>query len=178
MGREINGPDSDMGYKISTNGKTAYFSKANKNGQGVGLFSLVLPPRLRPDLVSQLSGSLKNRNNQPVSATIRWEDLDTGEVIGESKSNPKDGSYFIVLPMGKMYGYYVDDGDLFPTAKSIDLRDEKKAVTKVEEIEVVTIKEMVDEGISAPLNNLFFETSKFELLGFSKRLLAYSVESQ
>ena len=167
LGKEINSTEKDWGYKVSTDGKTAYFAKYNKTNKN-DLYSIKLPNKLRPEMVATISGNLKNRKGEPVSAEIKWEDLSNGENIGTSRSDPEDGRYFIVLPMGKLYGYYVEKDSVFPISSNIDLRNENAAKNVEENIDIVTFEEMKKEGLTVPVNNLFFNTNKFTILSYSK----------
>jgi len=167
MGKEINTPGTDWGYKISTDGDKAYFSKNRAESSNDDIFWLNLPKHLRPDYVATISGSLLDRNNQPVTAEIRWEDLQTGKSVGQSKSDPTDGSFFIVLPLGKIYGYYVDKDGYFPISNNIDLKNNSKPIAIDSNIDLVTFQQMIDDGITVPINNLFFETGKYTVLSNS-----------
>ncbi len=144
----------------------------NSLGSSKDIQYVNLPKHLRPDFVAEISGELRNSKNEPIAATIKWEDLETGEVIGQSKSDPIDGSYFIILPLGKHYGYYIDKSVYFPISNNIDLSSQDKAIAMEEKINLVTFKEMIDEGIAVPINNLFFDFSKYDLLPNSKTELA------
>ena len=95
--------------------------------------------------------------------TVRWEDLETHEQVGQSQTDPIDGSFFIVLPEGKNYGYYIDDENLFPVANNIDLREKNEAVRIKNDIIVTSIEQMIEEEIPMPLNNLFFDTNDWTL---------------
>jgi len=166
MGKEINTSGRDWGYRISTNGEKAYFSKAStENNEDI--YWLNLPPHLRPDFVATVSGKLLDKNNNPVAAEIRWEDLQTGKNVGQSKSDPADGSFFIVLPLGKIYGYYIDKNEYFPISNNIDLRTNNKPIQLESDINIVTFKQMIEEGTSVPINNLFFDFAKYDLLPYS-----------
>ena len=182
MGKNINTTNDDWGYKVSTDGATGYFSKENKNKKQENIYSLDIPPYLKPNFVAEISGELRGLSNEPIAATIRWENLETGKIIGMSKSDPEDGSYFIVLPMGKIYGYFVEEFQYFPLSNNIDLRDSITPVTLEENIEMVTFDQMINEGISVPVNNLFFESNKYELLDYSipelKRLAKIIIENK
>jgi outer membrane protein OmpA-like peptidoglycan-associated protein len=170
MGKEINTTFNDWGYKISTNGDRALFAKTDQsNDEDIKgeVCWLNLPNHLRPDYVATVSGNLKDSKNLPVSATIRWEDLSTGKIVGESKTDPKDGSFFIVLPLGKIYGYYVDNDKYFPLSNNLDLRTQKSASEVNEDIDLVTFQEMIENGTAVPVNNLFFPVAKSDLLPYS-----------
>ena len=101
--------------------------------------------------------------------------------VGVSKSDPSDGSYFIVLPLGKIYGYYVDENQYFPLSNNIDLRKSKESTSIEENIEMVTFEQMINEGTAVSVNNLFFEYNKFEILDYSipelKRVAKIIVEN-
>lgn len=170
LGKEINTEESDWCYKISTDGEKAYFSKQNNESENdnLDIYSVNLPKPLRPQHVATISGKLLDRDNQPVAAEIRWEDLETWVNVGRSKSDPTDGSFFIALPKGKIYGYYVESDDYYPVSNNIDLRksnDESLAIEK--NINMVTYKQMVDQGIVVSLNNSFFNTAESTLLPYS-----------
>jgi len=166
MGKEINSEKEDWGYRISTDGEKAYFSAMESNGEN-DIHTMNIPVHLRPDAVATITGKLVDRNNNPVEATIKWEDLAAQKVVGESKSNPVDGSYFIVLPLGKMYGYYIDKADYFPISNNIDLRKENRAIEVNTDIVMPTFEQMKKEDLTVPVNNLFFGVNRADLLSES-----------
>ena len=98
---------------------------------------------MRPDLVAHISGKLLDTKNNPIDAKIRWEDLKSGEVIGEAKSDPVDGSYFIILPLGKNYGYFVDNEDYFPLSNNLDLTEIESAMKLSNDVKILSIDEML-----------------------------------
>ena len=167
MGKEFNTKASDWCYKISTNGEVAYFSKTNQTGNSEDIYSVNLPKYLRPDLVATVTGKLVDKNNQPITADIRWEDLETGKNVGQSKSDPSDGSFFIVLPVGKIYGYYVDQDKYFPISNHLDLRNNKKPIQINENINMITFRQMIEDGLAVPVNNLFFNFAESVLQPYS-----------
>lgn len=164
LGRQINSINDDWGYRISTDGKVAYFSKDSETISGEDIYSITLPPHLRPDVVAKIEGTLKDLNDNPVAATIRWEDLESNKVIGTAKSDPSSGEYFIVLPMGKNYGYFIEDTAYFPISRNLDLRDKSDAIEINNAIVAVTFQEMIEKKIPIPMNNLFFEFGKSTIL--------------
>ena len=166
LGKNINTTENDWGYKISTDGKMAYFAvkndkDANKASQDI--CTIELPEWLRPGKVSTISGHLTDTDGQAIEAEIVWEDLQTGEIVGRLKSNPKTGEFFIALPNDRQYSYFVSKDGFFPKANNIDLRDKGERIDVDERLEMVRIEEMVENDIALPLKNLFFETSKFDI---------------
>lgn len=162
LGKEINTIGDDCWYKISTDGKIAYFSKStNENDK---IMWLNLPERLRPNPVATISGQLCDKKGKAVSTSIRWEDLEENITVGQSQTDPVDGSFFIVLPMGKNYGYYINDDDYFPLANNIDLRGKNENIILEKKLEVASIKQMIEENIPMPLNNIFFAVGDSTLM--------------
>ncbi len=131
------------------------------------IYWINLPHHLRPEKVSTISGKLVDKNNRPVSAKIKLEDLETGEVVGQSKTDPKDGSFFLVLPSGKIYGYYVDEDEYFPVSNSVDLQNDKKIIIVDVDLKAIKFTQLLNEGMIVPLNNIFFQFAKYSLLPYS-----------
>lgn len=167
LGKEINTAESDWGYKISTDGEKAYFSKSTSVKGSYDIYWLNLPDHLRPDLVVTVSGTIMDTEKKPVSAEIRWEDLETGQRVGQARSDPKNGTYFIVLPLGKMYGYYVNKPGYYPISNNIDLRAFNHPNEIREDIVLVSYQEMIEDSISVPINNLFFNFDESIILSYS-----------
>lgn len=162
MGRLVNSVRNDWGYIISTDGNLAYFAKYVDDKEDI--YQLALPKHLRPDPVATIAGTIRDNDSLPVSTSIRWEDLETHTVIGQSKSNPVDGSFFIVLPEGKNYGYFIEDSVYFPVSDNIDLREVNEPVRIEKDICVTAIALMIEQEVPVPMNNLFFDSGEFALL--------------
>ena len=162
LGDEINTVGADCWYKISTDGTLAYFAQEGSSDM-YDLYSVLLPEHLRPTPVATISGKLTDSKGKPVATVMRWENLETQEQVGVSQTDPTDGSFFIVLPEGKNYGYYIDDTTHFPIANNIDLRDKHEAVHIENNITVTSFEQMIEEQIPMPLNNLFFATNEYRL---------------
>lgn len=153
LGWAINSTAREWGFKISTDGKRAYYSK------GGDLHTLELPEAARPELVATVEGKLVDRYDQAASADIVWEDLETGSTVGRASTDPVTGRYFIVLPTGRMYGYFVVADGYFGTSSSLDLRNQVQFEVVEEDIELVYLEDALDEEkeVSISINNLFFE---------------------
>jgi len=151
--------DLGSAFAQATN-KIFNFSLKSSNSD---IFRFTLPEDLRPQVVSTISGTILDANKKPLSAKVYWEDLSTGENMGVSTSSPVDGSYFIVLPVGKNYGYFADHPDYFPSSNNVDLRNQKTMEEIQVNIDVVSYKDMIENQRTVKINNIFFETSKFDL---------------
>ena len=162
LGKAINTTGTDCWYKISTDGKLAYFAKEGRDYL-YDLYTVPIPEDLQPERVATISGKITDTQGRPIVTVLRWENLETHEQVGQSHTDPADGSFFIVLPEGKNYGYYIDDAQLFPLANNIDLREQTEAVQIENNITVTTIEQMREEQTPMPLNNLFFATNESTL---------------
>ncbi len=164
----------ELFFVENTSSLKSSFSKATNSLYGIGtnstkkdIYTVTLPVHLRPDLVATVEGNLLDSDSIPVNATIRFEDLETNKIIGKIKNNPEDGSYFIVLPLGKLYGLYVDKDEYFPISGNLDLRNENKIIEIKNNIPLYTFKEMIEKGIAVPINNIFFDSGLSKLKDYS-----------
>lgn len=165
LGARINSPRQEWGYKFSTDGSTTYYSN------GEDLYSLELPLSMRPNAVAIVSGTVTDETGHTVGVTIRWEDLDSHEDIGQMQTDPANGSFYLVMPLGKNYGYYIDDERYFPLSNNIDLREQKKTITIEKNIQLTSYKQMIEQGMAVQVNNLFFPVNEYELLPQSENEL-------
>lgn len=163
LGRSINTTKNDWGYRVSTDGKTAYFA-ATGNNNDEDIFHIGLPREYRPTLVSTISGRLMDMKGNPIEAEIVWEDIETGQEVGRLKSNHATGDFFIALPNDRQYSYFVFKDGYFPKSNHVDLRNADNTMVEInEQFPLVKIDEMVENNISLPLKNLFFETNKYNI---------------
>lgn len=125
VGKEINTSEDDWGYKVSTDGKTAVFSSSELPG-GSGqndIYLIDLPTAAQPaSEVATITGRILDENGNPVGATIRWGNLETGTEEGEVQSDPQTGEYVVTLPLDKLHELIFLREGYYPSSTSIDLR--------------------------------------------------------
>ncbi len=165
LGKELNTAGDDFGYKISTSGEAAYYAAFGENGGygGYDVYSTSLPGQARPSAVATITGIVKNEQGSPIQAAIKWENLASGENAGELQSDPRDGSYFIALPLGINYGYYAEKQGYYPISKNIDLSNTVRPIEITEDIIMVSVKEVVEQGTPVRINNIFFDFDQYTL---------------
>ncbi len=161
LGKEINSFGDEYDYKISTDGKYAFLSSLKSSNYDI--YKMKLPETVRPEYVAIVSGFITNKKGEPVQADIKWENLKTGEVIGYSQSDLNDGSYLIILPLGKNYGYFIEHKNYYPLSGNIDLTEQKGQIEIRKDFVLLSYVEIVNEKIPIPLENVFFEFNKYEL---------------
>jgi outer membrane protein OmpA-like peptidoglycan-associated protein len=162
LGKEINTANDDWGYVVDINGEIAYFAKeGDYNSYGNwDLYSITLPDIAKPQAVAIIKGKVTDSLGRPIECNIVWEDLETGKQVGHLKSDPRDGYYFISLPLGKNYGYYANRIGFYPTSNNIDLKNIKNNITIQKDIVLVSVKDMQQKGAKVRINNIFFDLDK------------------
>ncbi|MCC7158173.1 MAG: PD40 domain-containing protein [Ignavibacteria bacterium] len=165
LGKEINTPQEDWGYKISTDGNVAYFSTINDDGFGEeDIYYVELPEEVQPvsDVVT-INGKVLDENGKPVEATIKWEDVELKKEVGIAKSDPETGEYFIALPTGRYYAYYADVKGFYSIVNYLDLTASKAFEQISTDMSVISIEELKNSGKAIKIENIFFDSGKFEL---------------
>lgn len=164
LGKSINTTGPDWGYNITTYGIYAYFSAYNSEKKmKEDIYRIVLPEDMRPDPVVTISGVVTDNHGTPLEAEIVWEDLSLNKEVGSLKSNPSDGSYFIILPVGKNYGYYAMKEGYYPVSKNVDVSQVHKFTEIKENIRMLSLEEMKKMKMAVRINNIFFDYAKASL---------------
>ena len=160
LGGKINSTFDDDFYVIPAKGDFIYFS-SNRSGFGnKDIFRTCLPSELRPKPVSLVSGRVYNRkDNKAVPATVYYEDLETGKVLGSVRTNTQTGEYQIILVVGKKYGYYAIADKFLSQSENMDLVNLVEYKKESQNLTLVPI----ESGQSITMNNLFFESKQFAL---------------
>ena len=162
LGKEINFPGYDWGYRISTDGKLAYFSTSHPYRKEE-LYQVEVPERFRPQPVSTISGRISGLDGAAINPRLQIEDLTTGEIIKEVIPDPSTGDFIITLPSGILYSYTITGEGLYPISNNLDLRAKETIVKLTEDIEVPTIEQIQEGGLILPIKNLFFDTDKHQI---------------
>ncbi|HMQ47417.1 MAG TPA: OmpA family protein [Saprospiraceae bacterium] len=162
LGKEVNSIGQDWGYRISTDGKAAYFTSYDKANRE-DIFEISVPENMRPAPVVTISGVLKTLDDKPLGAELLLEDLSTGESVGYIQTDPQSGEFFVTLPLGKLYSYTVIGDQLYPISNNIDLREGTPDFSIYEDIEVPQMEEIEAGDLVLPIKNLFFDTDKYQI---------------
>ncbi|MFQ3575951.1 MAG: OmpA family protein [Cytophagales bacterium] len=164
LGYPLNTANDESGVMIRADMKKGYFSANKKtNGKDVSsvLYEFSVPEELRK--VSQVALAkgkvLDLETKKPVKAKIELIDLAKNEVVSIVESDEMNGSYVLVLTEGSEYAIYVSaDEYLF---KSLTFN-----YTNPKEFDPMTLDvflEKAKHGSHIVLNNIFFDSGKFEI---------------
>lgn len=165
LGNRINSIYWDAYFSVTASGDYAYFVSSTDKPYSEDIYRIKLPQAVKPTYVVLLSGRVLNgKTMQPLAAKIVYEELPSGKEIGVARSNDSTGEYKITLPAGKRYGFLASSPGYIAINQNIDLTN----LSQYQEISKDLILIPIEVGETIQINNIFFETGKFELLEDSK----------
>ncbi|MDA0193752.1 MAG: OmpA family protein [Bacteroidetes bacterium] len=160
LGPDINTKSWDANLSIPAKGDYAYLT-SNENSVGdIDIFKIKLHQSQRPRPVILIRGKVIDAmTNEGVAATINYYDLFNGRFLGEATSDPANGSYRIVLPVGESYSFLAQKQGFYSISENIDAL----GMDSYNEIERDLFLGPIKVGSTIRLNNIFFETARFNL---------------
>jgi outer membrane protein OmpA-like peptidoglycan-associated protein len=161
LGKPINTNNWDAYYSVPASGEYAYFV-SSKSGYGSSdIFRIKLPEMARPNPVVLVKGKVLNQKTKtPLQAVINYFDLQNAAISGTAMSNPETGNYQITLPAGRLYGFLASSDKFISVNENIDLKE----LGEYKELERDLYLVPIEIGEKVRLNNIFFETGKWDLL--------------
>lgn len=167
IGYPINSKEDDLGFFVSTDGKTAYFcSNKLKGNGGWDMYSFELYKEVRPEKVLFVRGEITDENKNPKQAEIELKNITTNEVK-KIEIDSETGKYAAIVLMKDDFIMTVKEGDNLPSVKYFSKEDSLVGKPQKVDVELKPIK--VNE--SYKINDIFFNTNSFELTLGSKAVL-------
>jgi outer membrane protein OmpA-like peptidoglycan-associated protein len=166
LGPQLNSWRSNIGFSIPASGKLVYtYGYLNKDTQEeIFVTELGEANSIKPDPVYLVSGRVFDaKTKKPLHADIIYELLPSGSQAGTASSNPDDGGYKIVLPVGNHYGYFAQTPGYIAVHENLDIPEASQYTEYHKDLYLVPI----ETGQTIALNNVFFEQSKPVLLATS-----------
>lgn len=162
MAYPINTNKDDEFLIINARGDEAYFSSERPDSRRKDVYSFKLYPEMRPDPVRYVQGTIIDaETHRPVKAGFELINLKNSKLVFQSTSSADDGSYLVCLPVGNDYAFNANaPGYLFRSEHfSLSQQDESSPEKYQLDIELWPIK----PGRAVVLNNIFFETDRYNL---------------
>ncbi len=160
LGPSINTKDFDAYFTIPASGEYAYLVSGENSYGKADIWKLKLPEAVKPHPVVLIYGKVLNSaTNEGIDANITYRLIETNEEVGTASSDPKDGSYKIILPAGAVYSFLASKENIYSVSQNIDLKDIKQ-YTEMERNLYLT---PIQVGSTVRMNNLFFVTGKSEI---------------
>lgn len=174
LGYPINTADDQAALFVTANGLRAYYSheeSSTGSQQRSRLYVFDMPESLRQKVrpVSYLKGIIADaRTQKPLPATIELIDLSTNQLVTRVHSDPQTGQYTAVLPTGGEYALYVvGPGYLFKSL-SFDFTQKKEGEGLSLSVPLEPIHPSGGAKSKETLNNIFFESGRFDLADKSR----------
>lgn len=161
IGYPINTHRDEIGLIINAKGDQAYYSSNINPKRGRDIYRFELHKEARPMEVSYMKGKVYNaQNRKSLRAGFELFDLETGERVSKSYSDPYNGEFLVCIPTNKNYMLNVaKEGFLFFS--------ENFSLKGVHEVSEPFYKDVplqpITTGKSIVLNNIFFETDSYNL---------------
>ncbi len=157
LGNQINTRRFDAYFSVPASGEYAYLcSSFNSLGKS-DIIRVKLSEDIRPDPVVLISGKTLNaKTKEPISASIKFENLVLGQEVGEAISNPITGDFSLALPYGVNYGLHAEAVGFLSVSENIEILQAGSYTETQKDLYLVPLE--VDESIQ--LNNVFFEQGK------------------
>ena len=164
IGSPINNHDDQFSLFITADGKKGYYSHEETKEDGYAyskIYEVQIPEeswlKFRSNYVK---GTVTDKlSKEKLNARIELVDLTSNNVVSQVSSDSINGTYLMVLTQGAEYALYVTKaGYLFKSLNFnySEVADFKPIVVNIE-------LEPVREGSAVVLNNIFFDTDKYEL---------------
>lgn len=169
FGYPINTFADESGMFISTDFKKGYFSKDYKAKDGSyasRLYAFDLSDNLKGKTnVIYLKGRvLDAETKQPLKATVELTNLKKALLEQKVVSDGTDGKYLLVVPFDQNYGLFVSSPGYLYKSLNFNSNDEKLASNESFDILLTPLH----KNATMTLNNLFFETGKYDLDALSR----------
>ena len=156
LGNIINSPLYELSIFLSAKGDKAYIARERDIWE--------VDNTVKQDPVVLVKGKVYDaKTKQILSAKIEYNNLKTNKMIGTAISDPKTGSYSIVLPYGFNYSFMADKENYYAITQNVDLSNLKE----YKEMEVDLYLTPIEKGAIIRLNNIFFDSGKYDLLSES-----------
>ena len=166
LGYPINTFGEESGLTISSDGRTAFFASDQKGGYGgLDIYSFELPAALRPAKVTYVKGTVFDADSkQALDGKVQIINLNTNQVVFDDMSDYENGEFLATMTIGKTFGLNVSkEGYLFHSQNfSLENYSDNKPFNIRVPLQKIKVGGMV------VLNNIFFDTNKFDLLPESK----------
>lgn len=155
--RQIQGSASDQHFVVSADGQRCYFSRQSSGSSDI--FVQDLPVSVRPQPLATISGTVRDCQGKPVDCTLYCEDPVTGQVLCQCQTDPVQGTYTMLLPLGRRYSIYVHHVDYFPTSFQVDFTDQQQRLSVTQDFSLTLLDVMTEQGQTAVLKGVSFDVA-------------------
>lgn len=169
LGYPLNTHADEGSVFITPDNKVGYYSRQVTTDAGVPavqLFRFDVPAewRSRENSTYAQGRVFDAATKKPLAAQVQLYDVQTDSLLQQVYSDKVSGEYTVVLTEGKQYGFYASAPNYLMNSISFDYTSAKSLTPVALDVYLEPIK----AGAAMVLNNLFFDTGKYNLERKSK----------
>lgn len=174
MGYPLNTFNEETGLIVTADGSEGLFSSNLGGGFGdFDIYRFKMPDFAKPQPITYVKGIVRDKESKELlEATVLIIDLKNNRAVFNDYTSAITGDFLAVMPLGTDYSFNVDaEGYLFNSQ-----RFELKESTGAKPYEVEILLEKIKIGSKVTMQNIFFDTNKFDLLPPSVIELNFLIE--
>ncbi|BAV94855.1 OmpA domain protein [Ichthyobacterium seriolicida] len=161
LGFSINSPYDEYSLVIGNDGVTGYLSSdflSNNKGE-MDIYEFTLPQEYTAKKMGYLKGTISSENMHTLEdVQISISNLDDNNPVNNISFAEDDGNYLAILPSDKRYGLQVMAKDHLIHSETFDFM-----LDTIVEVEKNIELKLLEKGNSILLNNIYFDTNKWDL---------------
>jgi outer membrane protein OmpA-like peptidoglycan-associated protein/tetratricopeptide (TPR) repeat protein len=167
LGYPVNTLADEVNIVVTAVGTEAYISSDQYGGYGkFDVYRFDLPEAARPAKVTYMKGKVFDaETRKPLLARFELIDLDNGRTVVESWSDEVNGQFLVCLPTDRRYALNVSSDWYLFHSENFNLTGENTAIEPF--LKDIPMRK-IERGKSVVLENIFYETDKYEIKPESK----------
>lgn len=163
VGREINTIEDDWGYKVSTDGRFAFYASNDDIWVATPLPEIArpIPMIIKSGKITSMSG------NALPQARIVIRNAITNDTLNVVRPDPITGEYSVIVPAEGTYDVVIEDEkkEILPQTIRIDPPSVSKdnSIERQEDITIITKQDLSKGGAAFTFKNLNFDFNKADI---------------
>ena len=161
LGYPLNTNSEEANIFINTKGNKGFINSDRPGGIGKSdIYSFDLDERIRPQVATFLRGTVRDSLTQEaLRARIQLVDVESGDTLRTQLSDPVTGKFLMSLPLNRAYAALVEAPGYLFASKHFYLKE----LAEETYYDVFLDLSPIREGAQVVLNNIFFDTGKWDL---------------
>jgi outer membrane protein OmpA-like peptidoglycan-associated protein/tetratricopeptide (TPR) repeat protein len=174
LGAPINTNGEESGLSLTANGNYAFFSSNKLDGMGgFDIYTFEMPVDLRPKLVTYVKGFVSDaKTKKPLEAAVEIVALESNSRVYQDYSSPDRGDFLATIAAGKNYGLNISSPGYLFYSDNFSLVN----YTSGKPFNINVFLQPIEVGSKIILNNIFFDTNKYNLQPESRTELQKLIE--
>ncbi len=163
LGYPINTAADEINLIVAPDGESAFISSDQSEGfGGFDIYRFALTDSVRPSPVTYVQGLIiDSETGEKLEAGVELALLPDGKVFTRSASDEADGTFLVALPLNKLIAFSVEKQGYLMHTEHYNTYEKG---TKAKPVQIEIPLKRISIGEKLILNNIFFETDKFELM--------------